>query len=258
MVTGLRRSGDSLNVLDSHPSPQPHATSSLFLHPVTAHRLSLLLVLGLTTAVSAAEGEIQLKDTRQRAGYSIGVNIANNLKNEGLDIDPKALAAGMLDTFAGKSQMTEAERREALEALQSQVAAKNEALATKNLEEGQAFLKANGAKDGVKTTASGLQYQVVKSGSGASPKATDTVKVNYHGTLIDGTVFDSSVERGEPASFTVGQVIRGWVEALQLMHVGDKWKLFIPSELAYGEQARSGVIGPNSVLIFEVELLGIE
>ena len=123
---------------------------------------------------------------------------------------------------------------------------------------GGQFLAENAKKDGVKTTASGLQYLVMKSGTGATPKATDTVKVHYHGTLINGTVFDSSVQRGEPISFQVTGVIPGWVEALQLMKVGDKWKLFIPAKLAYGEQSPSPAIPPNSVLIFEVELLGIE
>jgi FKBP-type peptidyl-prolyl cis-trans isomerase FklB len=123
---------------------------------------------------------------------------------------------------------------------------------------GEIFLAENAKKEGVKTTASGLQYKVIKSGAGESPKPTDTVKVHYHGTLIDGTVFDSSVQRGEPISFPVGGVIPGWVEALQLMKVGDKWQLFIPSRLAYGAQSPSPLIGPNSTLIFEVELLGIE
>jgi FKBP-type peptidyl-prolyl cis-trans isomerase FklB len=126
------------------------------------------------------------------------------------------------------------------------------------LSAGDQFLAENAKKGDVKTTASGLQYLVLKSGSGASPKLTDGVKVHYHGTLINGTVFDSSVERGEPISFPVGGVIPGWVEALQLMKVGDKWKLFIPARLAYGEQSPSPQIPPNSVLLFEVELLGIE
>ena len=124
--------------------------------------------------------------------------------------------------------------------------------------DGAAFLAANAKKDGVVTTASGLQYKVIKSGTGESPKASDKVKVHYHGTLIDGTVFDSSVQRGEPIVFPVGAVIPGWVEALQLMKVGDKWQLFIPAPLAYGESSPSPVIPANSVLIFEVELLGIE
>jgi FKBP-type peptidyl-prolyl cis-trans isomerase FklB len=134
----------------------------------------------------------------------------------------------------------------------------SDATADTKLGSGDQFLAENAKKEGVKTTASGLQYKVIKSGSGPSPKATDGVKVHYHGTLINGTVFDSSVERGEPISFPVGGVIPGWVEALQLMKVSDKWKLFIPAKLAYGEQSPSPQIPPNSVLIFEVELLGIE
>ena len=123
---------------------------------------------------------------------------------------------------------------------------------------GEAFLAENAKKDGVKTTASGLQYKVIKSGVGDSPKATDTVKVHYQGTLIDGTIFDSSIQRGQPISFPVNAVIPGWTEALQLMKVGDKWQLVIPARLAYGDQSPGGVIPANSVLIFEVELLGIE
>ena len=123
---------------------------------------------------------------------------------------------------------------------------------------GEIFLAENAKKEGVKTTASGLQYKVIKSGTGESPKLTDTVKVHYHGTLINGTVFDSSVQRGQPISFPVGGVIQGWVEALQLMKVGDKWQLFIPARLAYRDQSPGAGIPPNSVLIFEVELLGIE
>src|SRR5438874_7723429 len=134
---------------------------------------------------------------------------------------------------------------------------KNKADAEKNQKAGDAFLAENARKEGVKTTASGLQYKVLKSGSGASPKKTDSVKVHYHGTLIDGKVFDSSVQRGEPVTFQVGGVIPGWVEALQLMPVGSKWKLFIPSKLAYAERGAGRDIGPNSALIFEVELLSI-
>src|SRR2546422_5588546 len=135
---------------------------------------------------------------------------------------------------------------------------KNKADAEKNQKAGDAFLAENARKEGVKTTASGLQYKVLKSGSGASPKKTDSVKVHYHGTLIDGKVFDSSVQRGEPVTCQVGGVIPGWVEALQLMKVGDKWQLFIPAKLAYGEVIPDPVIGPNATLVFEVELLGIE
>ena len=141
--------------------------------------------------------------------------------------------------------------------LRAKAEEKQKATAEKNLKAGEAFIAANAKKEGVKTTASGLQYKVIKTGTGASPKLTDTVKVHYHGTLIDGTVFDSSVQRGEPVTFPVNGVIPGWTEALQLMKVGDKWQLVIPAKLAYGEDG-SGPIGPNSVLIFEVELLDIE
>ena len=135
---------------------------------------------------------------------------------------------------------------------------RQKAAGEENLKKGQAFLAENGKKDGVKATATGLQYKVNKSGTGKTPKSTDTVKVHYHGTLIDGTVFDSSVERGEPVSFPVNGVIPGWTEALQLMKEGDKWQLYIPAKLAYGEQSPGGKIGPNSVLIFDVELLAVE
>ena len=147
----------------------------------------------------------------------------------------------------------------ALGLLVSSVNAQDKVEGEKNLKAGKAFLAANAKKDGVITTATGLQYKVLKSGTGASPQKTDTVKVHYHGTLIDGTVFDSSVQRGEPITFPVSDVIPGWTEALQLMKVGDKWQLFIPSSLAYGELSPPGSkIGPNSTLLFEVELLGIE
>jgi FKBP-type peptidyl-prolyl cis-trans isomerase FklB len=128
----------------------------------------------------------------------------------------------------------------------------------KNAKEGEAFLASNAKKEGVKTTASGLQYKVIKSGTGKTPKATDTVKVHYHGTLVDGSVFDSSVQRGEPATFPVDQVIPGWTEVLQLMKEGDKWQVYIPGKLAYGERSPSPKIGPNSTLVFDVELLSIE
>ncbi|MFQ5448203.1 MAG: FKBP-type peptidyl-prolyl cis-trans isomerase, partial [Saprospiraceae bacterium] len=135
---------------------------------------------------------------------------------------------------------------------------KKEMQKQKNLEEGRAFLEANKKREGVHVTESGLQYEILKEGSGPTPKAEDKVRVHYHGTLIDGTVFDSSVERGEPITFPVTGVIKGWVEALQMMQAGAKWKLFIPSNLAYGERGAGAQIGPNAVLIFEVELLGIE
>ena len=188
-------------------------------------------------------------------------SIGTNLKRQDLDLDPKVLAAAIADAFAGKSVMDEKEVRAALDDLRkmamSKMETRNKVDGEKNLKAGEVFLEANAKKEGVKTTASGLQYKVLKAGTGATPKASDEVKVHYHGTLTDGTVFDSSVERGEPVSFPVTGVIPGWVEALQLMKVGDKWQLTIPSKLAYGANGAGGKIGPNAVLVFDVELLAI-
>jgi FKBP-type peptidyl-prolyl cis-trans isomerase FklB len=163
------------------------------------------------------------------------------------------LALGLLAGCTAKQEKMEAAKQP-----DAKPDAKSDGKSDTKPDAGESFLAENAKKEGVKTTASGLQYKVIKSGTGESPKPTDTVKVHYHGTLIDGTVFDSSVQRGEPISFPVTRVIPGWVEALQLMKVGDKWQLFIPARLAYGEQSPSPKIGPNSTLIFEVELLGIE
>jgi len=218
---------------------------------------TLTASLVLTLAVAAAEKPADW-NAQQRASYAIGVNIAGNLKAQGLGLETAMLMAGIRDALTGKPVLSDAEMRAALEQFQSTMAAKQEAAGGENLKAGEAFLAANAKQEGVKTTASGLQYKELRSGNGPSPKESDTVRVHYHGTLIDGTVFDSSVDRGEPVSFGVGQVIPGWVEALQLMQVGDKWQLFIPSNLAYGERAAGGSIGPNSTLVFEVELLGID
>lgn len=216
----------------------------------------------LLATAAAAQEKPPLQSTGQRGSYAIGADIAANFKRQQIEVDVPALTAGFADAWAGKSRLTEEELRQATEefrkTLMTQMEARNKVAAEKNLKDGEAYLAANAAKDGVRTTASGLQYKVVKGGSGPSPKATDTVRVHYHGTLIDGTVFDSSVDRGEPATFQVDGVIRGWVEALQLMHVGDKWQLTIPANLAYGERSPGNPIGPNSTLIFDVELLGIE
>ncbi len=208
---------------------------------------------------SGAPAAENLTSTEQRASYGIGYNLGRDL-NQQKDFAPDqaALQAGLEDGLKGKdSRVNEADVRAAFTTLQERA---NEAMAKAgeaNLTAAKAFLEQNKKRPGVKTTDSGLQYEVIKSGNGAKPKSTDTVEVHYHGTLIDGTVFDSSVERGESISFPVTGVIRGWIEALQLMSVGDKWKLTIPPELAYGPQAR-GKIPANSALIFEVELLGIK
>ncbi len=203
-----------------------------------------------------------LSDAKKRASYAIGMDIGTSFKNNGLDIDPALLAAGLADSFGGTPAMTETEMRATLDAFQKQLQAKamekQKADADKNIKAGEVFMAANAKKEGVKTTASGLQYRVLKSGTGRKPKATDTVRTHYHGTLVDGTVFDSSVRRNEPAEFEVNGVIPGWTEALQLMKEGDKWELVIPAKLAYGERGTpGGPIGPNSTLVFEVELLSI-
>jgi FKBP-type peptidyl-prolyl cis-trans isomerase FklB len=220
-----------------------------------------VLALGLLASSVSAQDKPDLANPKQKQSYAIGLDIATSLKRGELDLDARALAAGITDGLAGKPALTAEEQKAVLMDLQKSVMAKAEetekADSEKNLKAGEAFLAANAKKDGVKTTASGLQYKVIKSGKGPSPKATDVVKVHYKGTLVDGTVFDSSIERGEPATFPVNRVIPGWTEALQIMKVGDKWQLFIPAKLAYGEQG-PGPIGPNSTLIFDVELLGIE
>ncbi len=220
------------------------------------------LALGLFVSSVQGQDKPDLTNPKQRASYAIGLDIATNLKAREIDLDPKALAAGIADALADKPALKPEEMREILMKLQQEMMAKgetkNKADSEKNQKAGDAFLAENGKKDGVKTTASGLQYKVIKSGSGASPKKNDSVKVHYHGTLIDGKVFDSSVQRGEPVTFQVDGVIPGWVEALQLMKVGDKWQLFIPAKLAYGERSPDPGIGPNAALVFEVELLGIE
>jgi len=220
-----------------------------------------VLALGLFVSSVPAQDKPDLTNPKQKTSYAIGLDIATSLKQQEIDLDVKALTTGIADGMAGKPALTEEQQKATLTELQKSLMAKAEdkykAAADKNLKAGEDFLAANAKKDGIKTTASGLQYKVIKTGTGASPKLTDTVKVHYTGTLIDGKIFDSSVQRGEPATFTVNGVIPGWTEALQMMKVGDKWQLVIPAKLAYGQNG-PGVIGPNSVLIFEVELLGIE
>jgi FKBP-type peptidyl-prolyl cis-trans isomerase FklB len=217
-----------------------------------------------TNMLTAADEKLELKDAKQKSSYAIGMDIGSNFKRQEIDIDAKALAAGLADALSGKPQMTEAESKQVLNDFRTSMMAKmqekDKAAGEKNVKAGEDFLAANAKKEGVKTTASGLQYKVLKSGDGKgkTPKATDTVKVHYHGTLIDGTVFDSSVERGEPAEFPVNGVIPGWTEVLQLMKEGDKWQVYIPSKLAYGERGAGGKIGPNATLIFDVELLKVQ
>jgi FKBP-type peptidyl-prolyl cis-trans isomerase FklB len=202
------------------------------------------------------------KTPKETQSYALGMNIGDTLHRQSVDVDMTLFVQGMKDAMAGsKTALTEEQATSALMQLQTEVRAKAEEkqkqLAATNKTEGDAFLAANKAKPGVVTTASGLQYKILTPGTGPKPAATDTVTVNYRGTLINGKEFDSSYKRGQPATFPVGGVIKGWTEALQLMPVGSKWQVFIPAELAYGEQQRGPDISPNSTLVFEVELLSI-
>lgn len=213
----------------------------------------------LTTPAFAFSGakKADLSTDKGKISYTIGQQIGRQLKAQGMDIDTGTLAASIDDVMAGKeSKLKPAEMQEVMMKAEQAEQAKQEAAGKENREKGDKFLADNKGKAGVKTTASGLQYLVLQEGKGKSPKATDMVKVHYKGTLIDGTQFDSSYDRGQPAEFPLNGVIRGWTEALQLMKVGGKNRLFIPSAMAYGPQGRPG-IPPNSVLIFEVELLEI-
>lgn len=226
---------------------------------------TLLAALGimLLANIGYAGETTVLKTERDKISYGIGMDIGENMKKQSIDIDPDKLAQGIKDVFSGgKLLMTEEEFRNTMENFRKDMMAKQkmqmQEVSDKNKKEGEAFLTENKKKEGVKTLPSGLQYKVIKEGDGNLPKAEDTVTVHYKGTLLDGTEFDSSYSRGEPATFPVNGVIPGWTEALQLMKAGSKWQLFIPSSLAYGERGAGGKIGPNSTLVFDVELLSIK
>ena len=227
-------------------------------------RRSFALVLGIGVLMGQAYAQdVTLKNQKDRLSYSIGMDIGMTLKNQSIDVDPAIVARGIKDSISGQNPlMTEQEMRETINTFQKEMMAKQQEVAKqqgeKNKKEGEAFLVENKKKEGVKTLPSGLQYKVIKAGTGKKPKAADTVTTNYRGTLIDGTEFDSSYKRGKPATFPVNGVIPGWTEALQLMEEGAKWQLFVPSNLAYGERGAGGQIGPNATLIFEVELLAIK
>lgn len=200
---------------------------------------------------------------KEKASYAIGQNIGKSLQHDGLDVDPNIVSQGLKDAMTGvTSKITEADAQAAMTNLRNKVIAQRQAEQQKtgdsNKKTGDDFLAANKAKEGVVTLPDGLQYKILKEGTGPKPKSSDTVVVNYRGTLIDGTEFDSSEKHGEPATLGVGQVIKGWTEALQLMPVGSKWQLYIPPDLAYGPNGAGGVIGPNSTLIFDIELLSIK
>jgi FKBP-type peptidyl-prolyl cis-trans isomerase FklB len=195
-----------------------------------------------------------LKTPLDSLSYAIGINIGENLRNQKLNANVDILAKAIKDAMANNKSVMTSEACNAF--IQNYFQRESEKAGKENKDKGVAFLNQNKSKPGIQVTQSGMQYKVITAGTGLKPEASDKVKVHYHGTLIDGTVFDSSVNRGEPATFGVTQVIKGWVEALQMMSVGSKWTLYIPSDLAYGPQGPPS-IGPNQVLVFDVELLEI-
>lgn len=217
-------------------------------------------ILPIMTQVGA-QSDVDLTTEDNQIAYAIGVNIGQNIASQGLldGINLDTFIVGMLDAVSGDIRMTNEQMFAAIQLFQERMTAAAEAELAGNLVASAAFLAENGQRDGVVTLASGLQYQILESGpaDGAQPALTDSVLAHYHGTLSDGSVFDSSVERGEPAQFGLSQVISGWTEALQLMRIGDKWRLFIPPAMAYGEASPTPAIPPNSALVFDVELLEI-
>jgi FKBP-type peptidyl-prolyl cis-trans isomerase len=220
-----------------------------------------------TTATKTAAAAPALKTRKEKFSYALGMNIGNglgaNLKKQSVEVDPNLVAQGLKDSMGdGKTRLTEDEAKAVLTEVQNEVRQQQQGkvkeAADKNKTEGEKFLADNKAKDGVVTLPSGLQYKILTEGTGAKPTAADTVVCNYRGTLLDGTEFDSSYKRGQPATFPVGGVIKGWTEALQLMPTGSKWQIFIPANLAYGDKGAGGEIGPGAALIFEVELISIQ
>ena len=227
----------------------------------------IVLAAAITASTSFAQDKAQTKDQaagqltnqKDKISYAIGLDIGFTFKKQNMDLSPDTLMLGVKDALSGKQPLlSEQQVREVMTAFQKDMEDKQTAKGKEAASVGEKFLADNKSKPDVKTTASGLQYKVIKDGTGPTPKETDTVEVNYRGTLTDGTEFDSSYKRGEPASFPVNRVIKGWTEALQLMKVGSKYQLFIPAALAYGERGAGAQIPANSALIFEVELLSIK
>ena len=236
----------------STPTPAKPKTATTLHKPTTAAK---------KPATTAKASPMTLTTEKDKFSYAVGMSIGNNLKQQSVDVDPAILTQGVKDMLAGKTVLTTEQAQDVLKKVQLAMHAKHEqemaASAGTNQKLGDEFLKNNASQKDVVVLPSGLQYKVLKQGTGPKPKATDTVECNYRGTLINGTEFDASEKHGGPASFPVNQVIKGWTEALQLMPVGSKWQLFIPPNLAYG-QGGSGPIGPNETLVFEVELVGIK
>jgi len=225
-------------------------------------KLAGVSVLGLALAACNGEQEkqVKLESDMDKVSYGMGLNIGKNFKQQELTMNVDAIAAGMRDALADKQQLDDEIIKAAAESIRDREMEKRKALVDEQAKEGINFLVENAKREGITSTESGLQYEVITQGNGEgeNPLATDVVSVHYHGTLIDGTVFDSSVERKQPAEFPLNAVIKGWTEALQLMKVGDKWKLYLPSDIAYGARSPSPKLPANSALIFEVELLEIK
>jgi len=224
---------------------------------------SILIAVTLLASTAFAQQPTELKDEKEKVSYSIGLDIGNTFKKQNMDINPDILMSGLQDALKGnKPLLTDEQVKETMTAysktMMEKQAAQSKEAGAKNIAIGEKFLAENKSKEGVKTTESGLQYKVIKEGSGTSPKETDTAVVHYRGTLINGTEFDSSYSRNEPATFPVNRVIKGWTEALQLMKPGSKYQLYIPSSLAYAERGAGQDIGPNETLLFEVELVEVK
>ena len=226
--------------------------------------LAIMTLLAVMSAVvaTAQEATTSLKSEKDKLSYSMGMDLAGQLKANGVDIDPAIFAKGMQDLFAGKTLLTDTEAKAVITALQTTMFLKRtsemQAAAAKNRTEGEAFLAANKTKPGVVTLPSGVQYKVITKGTGPKPTADQTVVFNYRGVLIDGKEFDSSFKRGQPATLPVKGLIKGWTEVLQLMPVGSKWHVFIPPALAFGEKGSGVDVGPNATVIFELELVAIK
>lgn len=227
------------------------------------HRILPAVAVVAALGACAPTVKVDLEDTNQKVAYAIGLDIGRKMQQQGLEIDPAIVGRGLADGFGGGEALLDEEgMRQAMMEFQQQMMAKERARQDEQGAEqaaaGAAFLAENGKKEGVKTTESGLQIEILQEGSGPKPTSSDTVTVHYTGTLADGTVFDSSRERGEPATFPLSGVIPGWTEGLQLMSVGSRARLVIPSELGYGPRGAGGRIPPNAVLVFDVELLEIK
>ena len=224
---------------------------------------SLLITLGIALAPMAYADNVELKTTEQKASYTLGVDIANNFRNQGLEIDAKAFSMGLEDALKNrKTKLTEEEMVATIDELKKSMQRKQidqrRAASDANLKKGQEFLASNAKKAGVKSLKGGIQYKVITEGKGTSPSETDQITAHYRGSLIDGTEFDSSYSRGKPFQFTMNSVIKGWGVALKEMKVGSKWEVYIPADMAYGKRGAGQAIGPNETLVFTIELIKVD